>query len=137
MLNEKRRRFVREWVKLGNQTQAYLKVYKCKTEAAARSAAARLAALPEVAEYYNKLIEEERAKGIADVDEILTAFTDILRRNINDYAMYQGDVVEMPVRVNEMIRAGEALLKRLDIKKAQKGENENCGVIMMPEIMEE
>lgn len=137
MLNEQRKRFVEKCVELGNHTQAYLAVYKSAKPSTARANAHRLMENEEVRTYYDELIELERAKGIADVDEVLRTFTKVLRREISDYTSVDGEVVEIPVKAAEMLRAGEALLKRLDIKKKDEGVSDSSGVILMPEVIEE
>lgn len=137
-ISERQKQFVREFVKRGNKTQAYLAVYKnVKDATVARSAAARLMKDENVREHYNQLIAEIDDEQIASVREVLIKYTEILRGEATDYSVYEGEVIEVPPKVGDVMRAGGELLKRLDMNKAQDSAQEAYGVIMMPEVYEE
>lgn len=76
--------FVREYVKTGNQTQAYMKVYKCKSDDVARAASSRALAKVNVRAYYDELIGRVEDKDIADAQEVLKYFTKVMRGEEKD-----------------------------------------------------
>lgn len=63
---------------------------------------------------------------IATADEIMCMYTSILRGELPDAAPKAAD----------LIRAGEAILKRIDTEGEQNTQTE-YGVILMPEVKEE
>lgn len=138
-ISEKQKQFVRKFVELGNKTQAYMAVYSnVKDNIVARSAAARLMKDERIKEYYNQLTEELQDEEVASVREVLKTYTSILRREMCDYSVSnKGTIEEHPAKISDVIRAGEALLKRLDEKEASKTEQQVCGVILMPEVYED
>ena len=74
---------------------------------------------------------------IADENEVLEMYTSIMRRDICDYVKDGHDIVDVPVKPSDMMKAGEALLKRMDASQSAKEEDAGTkyGVILMPNII--
>lgn len=71
---------------------------------------------------------------IADEKEVLEMYTAILRRDITDYIKDGHDIVDIPVKPSDMMKAGEAILKRLDAAVSSENTGTQYGVIIMPEV---
>lgn len=70
---------------------------------------------------------------IADETEVLEMYTAIMRRDITDYVKDGHDIVDIPIKASDMMKAGEALLKRIDAaESAPSDEGTQFGVIIMP-----
>ena len=141
-LQPRHRKFVNLCIETGNNTEAYMKAFpKVKDRRTAAANANRLLKDPLVADYYAKRREELEAKGIATAEEVMRTFTEILRRTIPDYSVQKdGDICEHPAKLADILRAGEALLKRLDKaaeERTRNDERDMYGVILMPETEQE
>lgn len=84
-MTEKQKTFCIEYVKSGNATDAAIKAgYSEKT---ARQIAAENLTKPYIKEYIAELMkpkQEEREKSIADIDEVLSYFTKVMRGDEKD-----------------------------------------------------
>lgn len=70
---------------------------------------------------------------IADETEVLEMYTAIMRRDITDYIKDGHDIVDIPIKPSDMMKAGEAILKRIDAaESAPSDEGTQFGVIIMP-----
>ncbi len=78
------------------------------------------------------MVKKKKSK-IADEAEIMEMYTAILRRDISDYAKIGQDVIDIPIKPADMMKAAEMLLKRLDAAAVPADEpEEKFGVIIMP-----
>lgn len=118
-LTIKQQAFADNYIKCGNATEAYLKVYtNVKKEATARAAGSRLLANVNVSEYIAERMEELKSERVADQQEILETLTAVLRGEVNGatligMGMGEQDISEdMKPSVAEKIKAAELLGKR-------------------------
>lgn len=71
---------------------------------------------------------------IADENEVLEMYTSIMRREISDYVKDGHDIIDSPIKPSDMMKAGEAILKRLDAAESVRDDSgTQYGVIIMPE----
>lgn len=131
------KKFVNLCLETGSNTEAYLEAFpSTKDRHTAAVNANRLLKDPLVQEYYKKLEAELEEKGIATTEEIMRTYTDVLRRKIPDYSISKdGEIYKHPAKLSDVLRAGEALLRRLDKaaeKKTQNEDGKKYGVIIMP-----
>ena len=137
-LQARHKNFVNLCFKKGSNTDAYLEAFpNTKSRHTAAANANRLLNDPLVKEYYNKQKADFEAKSIATAEEVMRTYTKILRREIPDYSTDRaGEISEHPAKLADVIRAGEALLKRLDKtaeENMQNNKEKKYGVIIMPE----
>lgn len=76
MLNERNRRFCVEYVKCGNQTEAYRTVYGT-SDTVSKANAAKLMKKPEVREYIEKLNKKQEERRILSLEDCLRILTEI------------------------------------------------------------
>jgi phage terminase small subunit len=134
-MNEKHKAFVRKYVECGNRTTAYLAVYKgVKERGTASTNASVLMKNPAIKAYYDELIQAVTADDIADIREVLTTFTKVLRREMYDL---DKDGEQIPPRVADVVRAGEALLRHIGVGAEVEENKAQSGVILMPEVKTE
>lgn len=70
---------------------------------------------------------------IADENEILEMYTAIMRREVSDKDEH--DTFNSSIKPSDVMKAGEAILKRLDAAEAaDENKRTQYGVIIMPEI---
>lgn len=120
-----------------SQTDAYLKhIAKSKSRRSAAANAARLAADPLIEAYTKKRLKQLKKAGLIETDRALTALSGIVTRQTPDYQLTKdGEVVEVPARLSDVIAAARILLDRsdkADEAKSKKTQEERYGVIIMP-----
>jgi len=73
---------------------------------------------------------------IASENEVLEMYTSIMRRDITDYVKDGHDIIDIPVKPSDMMKAGEALLKRFDgaVQVKDEGSGAMYGVVLMPQV---
>ena len=72
---------------------------------------------------------------IASESEVLEMYTSIMRRDITDYVKDGHEIIDIPVKPSDMMKAGEALLKRFDSAPPPKEEGEaTYGVVILPPV---
>lgn len=139
-LTDKQKRFVQRYVRTGSMSGAYSEVYaNAKSAEAASLCGARLMACENIRAYYKELCSAVNIDKIADEKEIMRMYSAIIRGERPDYALSNTkegrELTEVPVKASDLIRAGEALLKRIDIAAEDgKAEDGQCGVVLMPDI---
>ncbi len=134
-LSDNHKAFVRKYIECGNRTSAYLAVYKnVKDTQLAAVKAYHLLEDPLIKEYYNEISEAVTADDVADIHEVLTTLTKVMRREICDMGK---DGEPIPPKVAEVIRAGEMILKHIEPGTESDQGAEQSGVILMPEVKEE
>ena len=74
MLNIRHERFLREYIMLGNKTEAYARVYPNASRAAANMAAARLWAQPKVKKRAQEIVESMVKRADITEDKILADY---------------------------------------------------------------
>lgn len=74
--------------------------------------------------------------NIADENEVLEMYTSIMRREIPDYVKDGHEILDVPVKPSDMMKAGEALLKRFDgaERPVENGEGTKYGVVILPPV---
>ena len=71
-LNNKQKSFCQEYLKLGmNATQAYINVYKCKSDKVAGVNSSRLLGNANIQEYIKELQDKVEAKAIVKIEDIV------------------------------------------------------------------
>ena len=76
-LNDRHRKFCKEYLKDFNATRSYKAVYPSVTQKTAASNGSQLLGNAKVQEYLAELLHQSNLKDIADVDEVLTTITAI------------------------------------------------------------
>ena len=125
-LNDKQKRFVDEYIIDLNATQAAIRAGY--SERSARNTASRMMANDNISEAISKRMKEKEKSLIATQDEILQTLTRQSRREEIDYNVVvlkekviedgviteteRVEVVQVPTRNNDSIRASELLGKR-------------------------
>lgn len=79
----------------------------------------------------------KKKSRIADETEIMEMYTSIIRREISDPTKIGQDIVDVPVKAADMMKAAEQLLKRLDAAVPDQEEGDRYGVILMPPTEED
>lgn len=92
-LTEKQEKFVLEFAKCGNATQAYINSgYKYKNEKVATSLASRLLSKDDVKARLREIHEETKNNSIADIEEMQSVLTKIIREQLDEEVlMTEGD----------------------------------------------
>ncbi|MDO5398131.1 MAG: hypothetical protein Q4G33_09375 [bacterium] len=71
---------------------------------------------------------------IADENEVLEMYTAIMRHDISDYVRDGNENINSQIKPSDMMKAGEAILKRLDAAESTRGDTgTQFGVVIMPE----
>ena len=76
-MTDNQKRFAREYVKCGNATEAYKKVYKVKNDMSAGTAGSRLLQNVNVREYIQELNKKQENKHTLDLEDCLRILTEI------------------------------------------------------------
>lgn len=84
-LTEKQEKFVLEFAKCGNATQAYINAgYSYKNEKVATSLASRLLSKDDVKAKLREIHEETKTNAIADIQEMQSILTAIIREELDE-----------------------------------------------------
>ena len=115
-LTPKEAKFIDEYVKTGNARQSVIEAgYKTNTP---DQYANKLLKKAYVSAEINYRLEQHRSSSIAEADEILQYFTDVMRGNI-------ADQFGLEASLSERTKAAQELAKRkIDIPNKLKGEDE-------------
>lgn len=118
-LTPKQQKFVQEYIKLGNATQAYLAAgYICNYKTATVKSSL-LVAKDNVREEITKIRNEEFKKNVATSEEVMDFFSRVMRGEVKDQ-------FGLETSVADRIKAGQELAKRtidIDNKKLGLGDN--------------
>lgn len=105
-LNERQLAFCEYYIKCGNATEAAKKAgYSEKT---ARSTGAENLTKPDISEYIEKRLAEQRAKRIASADEVMMFFTSVMRGEVKD-------AFDLDPALDTRIAAGKEIMKRYNV----------------------
>lgn len=109
-LTLKQQKFADEFLISGNATDAAVKAgYSKKT---AGSMGAENLKKPEIISYIEKRKKEIESKKIAKQKEIFEYLSSVMRGEINDVSMVEGEVVDVPPSIKDRTMAAKELLKR-------------------------
>lgn len=121
MLNHKQEKFCLYYAQTGDSLESYRRAgYAGKTEEALRSAALRLMRKPFIKERLKELAEQAAAEEIANIREVQSKLTSILRgETTEDVVVTEGygdgcssaKVVKVRTPTRDMIKAGVELAK--------------------------
>lgn len=118
-LTPKQQKFVQEYIKLGNATQAYIAAgYICNYKTATVKSSL-LVAKDSVREEITKIRNEEFKKNVATSEEVMDFFSRVMRGEVKDQ-------FGLETSVADRIKAGQELAKRtidIDNKKLGLGDN--------------
>lgn len=111
--------FVDEWLRSGNQTEAYKKVYKsCGTDNAASASASKLLRNPNIQAYKEAKLQEIANKNVASVQEVLEMLTSVMRGELKEETtVAEIGIVEVAPAMSSRLKAAELLGKRYGIFK--------------------
>ena len=118
-LTLKQKKFVSEYIKLGNATQAAIKAGYSK--ATARSIAAENLSKPYIQEAIESRIKKKQDKAIAQEDEILEFYTKAMRGKLSEEQIVvegNGDgystakIMKRKIQIKDRINAAKELYKR-------------------------
>lgn len=109
-LNINQQKFVEEYAKLGNETEAYRLAYpSAKKEEVIRANASRLLTNANVREYLEELKQKTSSENIADMQEVKEFWTTIIR-NPNERT-------DNRLKASDMIaKTNGAYLQKIDLK---------------------
>lgn len=119
-LTVKQKKFVDEYIKTGNKTEA-AKLAGYATKYADRQANQTLS-LDYVKDYYKQEMDKLHKKNIASAEEVLMFYTKMMYGKINERVVApNSSVVELPANNNERLSAAKELMKHYpnDMVKAQ------------------
>lgn len=112
MLNPRQENFCIEYARSGNATQAYKTAYEDVTDATAQVNGSRLLADIRIKDRLRELQDELHNDKIADVKELQTRLTKIMRgEEFTSVVTKEGEVVTVPVGMKDRLKAAEMLLK--------------------------
>lgn len=116
-LNERQKKFCREYVKTGNGQQAAIKAgYSKKT---ARSMASQLLTNLNIRNEIDRLSKKREEKAIADAADVMTFLTKVMNGEVQDQ-------FGLDASLNDRIKAAQELAKRtVDIENRIKGVPDN------------
>lgn len=116
-LNERQKKFCREYVKTGNGQQAAIKAGYAKH--AARITASKLLTKDNVKNEIDRLSKKREEKAIADAADVMTFLTKVMNGEILDQ-------FGLDASLNDRIKAAQELAKRtVDIENRIKGVPDN------------
>lgn len=105
-LNERQLAFCEYYIECGNATEAAIKAgYSEKT---ARSTGSENLTKPDISEYIEKRLSEQRAKRIASADEVMQFFTAVMRGEVKD-------AFDLDPALDTRIAAGKEIMKRYNV----------------------
>ena len=105
-LTEKQLAFCEYYIECGNATEAAIKAgYSEKT---ARSTGSENLTKPDISEYIEKRLAEQRAKRIASADEVMQFFTAVMRGEVKD-------AFDLDPALDTRIAAGKEIMKRYNV----------------------
>ena len=118
-LTPKQQKFVQEYIKLGNATQAYIAAgYVCSYRSAGTKSH-ELVKKVEIAEEINRIQREEFRKNTATSEEVMDFFSRVMRGEVKDQ-------FGLETSVADRIKAGQELAKRtIDIENRKLGLGDN------------
>ena len=106
----KQQKFADEFLISGNATNAAIKAgYSKKT---AGSMGAENLKKPEIISYIEKRKKEIESKKIAKQKEIFEYLSAVMRGEVNDVAMVDGEIIDVPPSIKNRTMAAKELLKR-------------------------
>lgn len=109
-LNLKQQKFADEYLISGNATNAAIKAgYSKKT---AGVIGAENLKKPKIISYMEERKKEIESKKIAKQKEIFEYLSSVMRGEINDVAMVDGEIVDVPPSIKDRTMAAKELLKR-------------------------
>ena len=119
-LTQKEKAFCREYVKLGNGTQAIYKAgYNCTNDNSASSRANLLLRKDKIQREIGRLNEKREQKAIMDAQELMELYSQIARGEVKDQ-------FGLDASLNDRIKAMNELAKRtIDIENRIKGVPDN------------
>lgn len=136
-LTDKQKKFVTEYAKSGNGTQSAIKAgYSPKT---ANEQASRLLANVNIQEALSKLTEKYEKKSIADIQEMQTALTDIIRQNMTEevlMAINKGDYTEV-VKENKKPYIKDVISAINTLAKMQGAFTEQLKIDLTPTVIKD
>lgn len=136
-LNEKQKKFCREYIKDFNATQSAIRAgYSKKT---AYSSASRLLKYVEIQKYIKQLTDETKRQDIMSVQERLAFLTEVARGNIKDEVIIpRRDGVE---RVDKRPNTSDRVRAVVELDKMEKvaslGDNSKSALQTLVEALEE
>jgi len=80
-MKPKQKEFADEYIKTGNATQSYLKVYDTTNEQSAAASANKLLRVPKVKAYIESVNEKMHNERIADMNEIREYWSNLVRNH--------------------------------------------------------
>lgn len=105
-LNERQLAFCEYYIECGNATEAAIKAgYSEKT---ARSTGSENLTKPDISEYIEKRLAEQRSKRIASADEVMQFFTSVMRGEVKD-------AFDLDPALDTRIAAGKEIMKRYNV----------------------
>lgn len=105
-LNERQLAFCEYYIECGNATEAAIKAgYSEKT---ARSTGSENLTKPDISEYIENRLAEQRAKRIASADEVMQFFTAVMRGEVKD-------AFDLDPALDTRIAAGKEIMKRYNV----------------------
>lgn len=102
-LTEKQLAFCEYYIECGNATEAAKKAGY--SENTARSTGSENLTKPDISEYIEKRLAEQRAKRIASADEVMQFFTAVMRGEVKD-------AFDLDPALDTRIAAGKEIMKR-------------------------
>lgn len=119
-LTQKQRIFCEEYIKTTNATKAAIAAgYSEKT---ARSIGSENLTKPDISAYIKDRLEEINREQIASTDEVLRFFTSVMRG-------MEKDQFGLDASISDRIKAGQEIVKRLDMVKEDKGKTSNVPIL--------
>lgn len=109
-LNSKHKAFCDDYLITLNATESYMKVYGCSYDTA-RANGCKLLANANISEYINKRLEEAKTERVANMQDILEFWTDVMN---NEYKKLG---YNKPLYIKDRQIASESLAKRLELAK--------------------
>ena len=99
-------RFIDRYIETSNARQSYIECYPNQNEKNAHQNAYRLLNKDYIAEEINYRLEESKTEGIANAEEVMQYFTDVMRGEIKDQ-------FGLDAPLGERTKAAQELAKRL------------------------
>lgn len=127
-LTHREAKFIDEYMVTMNQRQSALNAGYTQNPNAASQAASDLLNTPKIAEEIKHRMEEHKKKGIADREEILTFFSEMMRGNILDQ-------FDLPTNNGDKLKAASELARRqIDVEDRIREKKETAAITQAPEI---
>lgn len=110
--------FVDEWLRSGNQTEAYMKAYNCGNYNSAKASASQLLTNPNLQAYKEAKLQEIANQRIAGAQEVMEMLTSVMRGELKEETtVAEIGVVEVAPAMSNRLKAAELLGKRYGMFK--------------------